>query len=185
MLSIVAMAVRGLLLLSAAVVLGLSVSNAKYQVFGNPPPETSFGSFTGAFGVLVSLVGLAALFVDKIPTFFVMAADALASIFFLAGGIALTLAMKDVSSCTGGDKLGDYQRVTNKLLNGGCTDGGNDVTYCGISSSPHPFDELHGRCQRVQADYVFEFIAFIFGVVIIALGWVLHRKGGSGTRSYV
>ncbi|KAK8058773.1 hypothetical protein PG994_009221 [Apiospora phragmitis] len=185
MLSIIAMAVRGLLLLSAAVVLGLSVTNAKHQVFGNPPPETSFGGFTGAFGVLVSLVGLAALFIDKIPTFFVMAADALASIFFLAGGIALTLAMKNVSSCTSGDKLGDLQRVNNKILNGGCTDGGNDVTYCGISSSPSWKDDLHGRCQSVQADYVFEFIGFIFGIAIIALGWVLHKRGGTGTRSYV
>jgi hypothetical protein len=68
-------------------VLGLSVTNAKHQEVGNPPAETSFGSFTGAFGVLVSLVGLAALFIEKIPAFFIMAADALASIFFVAGGI--------------------------------------------------------------------------------------------------
>ncbi|KAK7953409.1 hypothetical protein PG996_014301 [Apiospora saccharicola] len=183
MLSIIAMAVRGLLLLSAAVVLGLSVTNAKHQVVGNPPPETSFGSFTGAFGVLVSLIGLAALFIDKIPAFFVMAADALASIFFLAGGIALTLALKGVDNCTGNGAIGDTQRFLNKLLNGGCANVG-DQSYCGVNSDKWK-DQLSSRCQRVQADYVFEYIGFICGVAMIALGWVLHKKGGAGTRSYV
>ncbi|KAK8101281.1 hypothetical protein PG999_011655 [Apiospora kogelbergensis] len=183
MLSIVAMAVRGILLLAAAVVLGLSVTNAKHQVIGNPPAETSFGSFAGAFGVLVSLVGLAALFIDKIPAFLVMAADALAGIFFLAGGIAMTLALKSVGSCTNNEDKYQYFRFLNKLLNGGCVDIGNGKQSCGGGGLTN--DALVGRCQRAQADYVFEYIGFIFSVAIIALGWVLHKKGGNGTRSYV
>ncbi|KAK8031782.1 hypothetical protein PG990_001516 [Apiospora arundinis] len=183
MLSIIAMAVRGVLLLSAAVVLGLSVTNAKHQVIGNPPAETSFGSFAGAFGVLVSLVGLAALFIDKIPGFFVMAADALASIFFLAGGIALTLALKSVGSCTDNADIYQFYRFRNKLLNGGCQDIGNGKSVCGGGEITN--NDLVARCQRAQADYVFEYIGFIFGIAIIALGWVLHKRGGNGTRSYI
>ena len=54
------------------------------------PSETAFSSFAGGFGILISLVGLASLWVDKIPKIFVMAADGLASAFFLAGGIVST-----------------------------------------------------------------------------------------------
>lgn len=74
----------------AAVVLGLSISVAKHQAHGSVPSETAFSSFAGGFGILISLVGLASLWIDKIPKIFVMAADGLASVFFLAGGIVST-----------------------------------------------------------------------------------------------
>ncbi|KAI2470367.1 marvel domain-containing protein [Annulohypoxylon bovei var. microspora] len=181
MLRIGALAVRGFLLLFSAVVLGLSVTLAKQQEVGAPPSETSFGSFIGAFGILISLIGFAALFIDKIPAFAMMAADGIATALFLAGGIALTVALKPVSSCTSDDDATRYQRLTNKLLTGGCQDVAGDTVCPGISTE----DVLKGRCQRVQADYVFEYLAFIFGVAIIGLSFVLHRSGGSRTAAYV
>lgn len=60
---------------------------AKQQVEGAPPAETSFGSFCGAFGILVSLIGIAALFIDKIPSIVPMGADGLATALYLAGAI--------------------------------------------------------------------------------------------------
>ncbi|KAI1848489.1 hypothetical protein JX265_008729 [Neoarthrinium moseri] len=181
MLSIVAIAVRGFLLLFGAVVLGLSVTLAKHQVIGSAPTESSFGSFAGAFGIIVSAVGLVALWVDKISPFIPLALDALASVFYLAGGIALTVALKGVSSCTNMNNEAARQRYDNKLLNGGCinTDQG---PACAVEDD---YALTGSRCQRVQADYVFEYLGFIFGVAIIGLGYVLHRKGGSTRASYV
>lgn len=70
-----------------AVVLGLSVTLAKHQVLGSPPPETSFVSFAGAFGLIASALGILGILIDKIPRVGVLVADALASIFYLAGAI--------------------------------------------------------------------------------------------------
>ncbi|KAI1099922.1 membrane-associating domain-containing protein [Jackrogersella minutella] len=171
MLKIASLAVRSFLLLFGAVVLGLSVTLAKQQEVGSPPSETSFGSFCGAFGILISLIGLASVFIDKLPAFVVLAADGIASALYLAGAIALTIALKSASSCTSNDNQSQNDRYYNKLLNGGCQtldDGGG--TYC-----PGAMDDglLKGRCQRVQADYVFEYLGSIFGVAIIAIGFVI------------
>ncbi|KAI1659454.1 marvel domain-containing protein [Daldinia decipiens] len=182
MLKLAVLGVRGFLLISGAVVLGLSVTLAKHQVEGSPPAETSFGSFCGAFGILVSLIGIAALFIDKIPSIVSMGADGLATALYLAGAIALTVALKPVPSCTSDDSESIYQMVINKLLNGGCgTIAG--TTYCpGI---PDDRSEMNGRCQRVQADYVFEYLGFIFGVAIVALTFFYNRSKGSRSVAYV
>lgn len=77
-------------LLCSIVVLGLSVTAAKQQVFSSVPTETSFSSFAGGFGIIVSAIGLASIWLHKIPPTVVMGIDALASVFFLAGGIVST-----------------------------------------------------------------------------------------------
>ncbi|KAI1762230.1 marvel domain-containing protein [Hypoxylon sp. FL1150] len=181
MLKIATFAVRGFLLLFGAVVLGISITVAKHQTIGSPPSETSFGSFCGAFGILISLVGLAALFIDKIPPVATMAADGLATTFYLSGGIALTLALKAVPSCTNKDDYNVGQRYLNKILNGGCQDV-QGKPYC-----PNGFDDdqLSSLCQRVQADYVFEYLAFIFGVAIIGMTFFLNRRGGGRSAAFV
>ncbi|KAI0013560.1 marvel domain-containing protein [Xylariaceae sp. FL0662B] len=181
MLKIAALAVRAFLLLFGAIVLGLSVTLAKQQIIGSPPSETSFSSFCGAFGIIVSLIGLAALWVDKIPDAVVLGGDGLASALYLAGGIALTVALRPVSSCTADDDRSQWNRYINKLLNGGCED------VAGTPICPGGTDEgqLSSRCQRVQADYVFEYLAFIFGVSIVALTFFLRRRGGVSSAAYV
>ncbi|KAI0882041.1 marvel domain-containing protein [Annulohypoxylon maeteangense] len=181
MLKIAAMAVRAFLLLFGAVVLGLSVTLAKQQTVGSPPSETSFGSFVGAFGILISLVGFGALFIDKISAIAMMAADGVATALYLAGAIALTVALKPVPSCTSNDDLARFQRFQNKLLNGGCQDVAGNQICPGVPEE----SVLNGRCQRVQADYVFEYLAFVFGVAVIGLNFVVNRSGGGRTAAYV
>lgn len=85
--NLVLIILTGSQLLFGAVVLGVSVTVAKHQAIGMPPSETSFGSFCGAFGILISLIGFGALFFDKIPALVLMAADGLATAFYLAGAI--------------------------------------------------------------------------------------------------
>ncbi|KAF2998754.1 hypothetical protein E8E14_004303 [Neopestalotiopsis sp. 37M] len=190
MLSIATIGVRVFALLFGAVVLGLSVTLAKQQREGSPPTETSFGSFTGAFGIIASAIGLLALWVDKISPLVTMIIDALASIFYLAGGIALVLALKSVTSCTSKDISGELTRFANKILNGGCIKNDDGEPYCYVgdrsdSDNVH-YPDLVGRCQRAQADYVFEFLGFVVGLALVALGFLAWRRGGTrGSRTYV
>ncbi|KAH8164171.1 hypothetical protein CIB48_g4100 [Xylaria polymorpha] len=188
MLNVVAIGLRGFLVVFGAVVLALSVTLAKQQVIGSPPPETSFFSFAGAFGLIASAIAILAIFIDKIPRVGVVAADALASVFYLAGAIALTLALKPVSSCTSGSDVARLLRFNNKLLNGGCKHV-KDTLYCpnaGSSNDEKHFDSYTpGRCQEVQADYVFGYIAFVFGVASAVITLLNHRRGGTTTATYV
>ncbi len=51
------------------------------------PAETSFFSFTGAFGLIASAIAILAILIEKIPRVGVIAVDALSSVFYLAGAI--------------------------------------------------------------------------------------------------
>jgi hypothetical protein len=69
------------------VVLGLSVTLAKQQGTGQPPSETSFGSFVGVFSIIVSIIGLVSLWVDKLSGLGIMVIDLITAVFNLAGAI--------------------------------------------------------------------------------------------------
>ncbi|KAI1757486.1 marvel domain-containing protein [Xylaria castorea] len=188
MLRIAAFALRGFLVVLSAIVLALSVVLAKQQVKGSPPPETSFFSFAGAFGLIVSAIAVLAIFVNKIPRVVVIAVDVLASVFYIAGAIALTLALKSVSSCTSSSDVARSDRFNNKLLNGGCdhVKGGLYCPNAGSSNDAKHFDSYtSGRCQQVQADYVFGYIAFVFGVASAVVALLAYKRGGTTTATYV
>ncbi|KAI0390162.1 marvel domain-containing protein [Xylariaceae sp. FL0594] len=185
MVNVAAAALRGFLLIFGAIILGLSVSLAKQQVIGSPPPETSFFSFAGAFGIVVAALGILAIFVDKIPTIGIMVADALASVFYIAGAIALTVALKPVSSCTSSSKVARNQRYLNKLLNGGCRDTKGGLFCPNAGPDTKHFDSYtSGRCQQVQADYVFGYIAFAFSAASIIITFLTRGRRGT-TATYV
>ncbi|KAI0816694.1 marvel domain-containing protein [Xylaria sp. FL0064] len=187
MLKIVSIALRAFLVIFGAIVLGLSVTLAKQQVIGSPPAETSFFSFAGAFGLIASAIAILAILIEKIPRVGAIAVDALSSLFYLAGAIALTIALKPVSSCTSSSALARDQRFVNKLLNGGCKHMKNDL-YCpnaGSGAGDKSDSYTSGRCQEVQADYVFGYIAFVFGVASIIVMLLTQRRGGTTTATYV
>jgi len=85
-------------LLLGAVVLGLSVTLAKHQLYGSVPSETGFSSFAGAFGIIASALGLAAIYLESFPLVVSLVADGLSAAFYVAGGVvrspALSLQMK-------------------------------------------------------------------------------------------
>ncbi|KAI5926506.1 hypothetical protein F4810DRAFT_654692 [Camillea tinctor] len=186
MLKIAALALRGFLLAFGAVVLGLSVSLAKHQAIGSPPSETSFSSFCGAFGIIVTVIGILAFFFDKIPYTIVLGADALASVFYLAAAIALTVALRPVSSCTSSDLIQRAYRYNNKLLNGGCLHRNGLVCPNAGSGGGNSYDSYtSGRCQMTQADYVFEYLGFLFGAAMVIVGFLAYRRNGGGSKVFV
>lgn len=93
---------------------------------------------------------------------------------------SLTVAMEGVSSCTAMDDLSQYDRYINDILNGGCIHT-NKAPLCYHAVSSDGKDLTPGRCQAAQADYVFEYIGFIFGIAMVCLGYVLNRCGHGGS----
>lgn len=73
--------------MAALVVLGLSISLQKDQVYGWPPVTTSFGTFTGVWGTMAAVVGMLSLFMDSIANMIPVTLDVLAALYFMAGGI--------------------------------------------------------------------------------------------------
>ncbi|KAI1306404.1 marvel domain-containing protein [Xylaria venustula] len=183
MLNIAAITLRAFLVIFSAIVLGLSVTLAKQQVLGSPPAETSFFSFAGAFGLVASAIAILGLIIDKIPRVGVIAFDVLSSIFYLAGAIALTIALKPVPSCTSSSDLARGLRYENKLLNGGCKKQKNDLICPNAGTVKTPDAYTSGRCQEVQADYVFGYLAFVFGAASVVVMLLTHRRGGTGTTT--
>lgn len=93
--------VRILQIIFAVIVLGLSVHAAQWQDTGSIPATTSFNAFAGAFGVLVAVVGIAAIWVSAIPKLIMSGIDGLASVLLLAGGIvSLTHHLHVIFNCS-------------------------------------------------------------------------------------
>lgn len=82
---------RAFQLLFAVVVLGLSISLIKGQKVGAAPTRQGYSAFAGAFGLVVSLFGITAIFVDSLASLFgglaTQALDGLAFLALLAGGV--------------------------------------------------------------------------------------------------
>jgi Membrane-associating domain len=77
-------------LLFALVVLGVSISLAKGQVFGAVPARTGFNAAVGALATLASVVGILAVMFDKLPEKISLGLDLLTALALLAGGIVST-----------------------------------------------------------------------------------------------
>lgn len=73
--------------LVALTVLALAAAMINQQVYGSPPVTVRYSTFTGGFGMLVCLVGAAAVFVAFIPALVPLVLDGVAGLLFLAGGI--------------------------------------------------------------------------------------------------
>ncbi|KAF2093659.1 hypothetical protein NA57DRAFT_81159 [Rhizodiscina lignyota] len=160
---IVAPILRFVQIVFAAVVLGLSVSLAKGQAPGfSVPATTAYSSFTGGFGMVVALIGLISIFVEFLQGIVMLVLDALASLIFLAGGIAVAIGLRGVS-CGNVDEM-----FKNSLLNGGCTKAHGE-TECYYGQIPvDRTDQLTGRCRKDEADSAFMFLGFIICAGLVA-----------------
>jgi hypothetical protein len=99
---------------------------------------------------------------------------------------ALTIALKPVPSCTSSSTLAQNERYYNKLLNGGgCYKNGGVLICPYAGTQKHPDEYTISRCQKVQADYVFGYLAFAFGAASIIITFLTHRGSGRATATYV
>ena len=83
----ISLIIRPLQLISAAIVLALSIGAAKWQIFETVPAITTYAAFAGGFTLLISLIGIAFIWVSAIPALIMSMVDILASVLLLAGGV--------------------------------------------------------------------------------------------------
>jgi hypothetical protein len=74
-------------LIFAIIVLALSVRAANWQQIGSVPTTTAYCAFAGAFALLVTIVGFAAMWFTAIPNMIMSGLDGLTALLLLAGGI--------------------------------------------------------------------------------------------------
>lgn len=171
---------RVLLAVLGAVVTGLSATLAKHQVYGSVPGQTSFGTFAGGLGIVVSLIGLAAIFVAFIPSILVIAIDAVSTVIYLAAGIVLAayMSMKGID-CNTQSIDGALALLEFPLFNGGTLKDGDLVWYGvmdGHSTGHDVGPDLKSRCVRTQSDYAVMFVAAAFTAGVLALSVLQRRK---------
>jgi predicted RND superfamily exporter protein len=166
-----------------AVVLGLSVTLLKGQVYGETPTTTRYSVFTGAFAMIVAFVGLICLFVSAVPSIVPMALDALIGVLLLAGGIAWAVGLKGISC----DEAHGAKMYLNGLLNEGClpSEKKGQAPACGVIGNDNgegAFGRLNTRCKYAMSDEIMQFILFLICGILLFLGFLIMRKGKGGGR---
>ncbi|KAK4218641.1 marvel domain-containing protein [Rhypophila decipiens] len=190
MLSAVAIGLRGFQFLFSVVVLGLAATLISGQVVGNSPTTTRYSTFTGGFGLIVAAVGVAGLFISAIPELIVLGLDALAGVFFIAGGIAWAIGLKGVTCSLNGDSTNNeyIAALNNELINQGSIDtseGKGYGVYKDTTDINVAIERLAGNCKKGLSDEVMQFILFAIAIGLIVLGYIRMRKGGKTGSTYV
>jgi hypothetical protein len=134
------------------------------------PATTEYSAFTGALGLIVGLIGVAALFIESLTGVITWGLDALAAVCLLAGGIAVAVGLR-------GTDCSDFATIYN-----------NELLDCGwvkIKGEPQgPFctqNQITSRCKMDKADDAFMFMAFVlFGASIVVSIMSGRRAGRSG-----
>ncbi|KAI8634398.1 hypothetical protein F5Y19DRAFT_470584 [Xylariaceae sp. FL1651] len=179
MISIIGIGLRAVLLLAAAVVLGLSVTLAKYQKYGSVPPETGFSIFVGTIGFFASTVGMATMWFDRINGKILIGLDMFVAVLYFAAAISFTVGLRGVSSCTSTHDNAVYSRITNQILSGGCVETDKGLLCLNAFSSDGK-DLTPSRCYMAHTDYIFEYAGFLLGFAMAGLSYILYRRGRGG-----
>jgi len=155
----------------AAVVLGLAAAIVKDQIVGSNP-TVSYAAFTGGFGMIAAFVGFAALFIEPLSGLVMSAVDALASLLFLAGGIAIAVKLRGIN-CSSKSQLNWANMSYNDMLNGGClkVQGEKRCAYADDRG------KLMSRCKEVQADSIFQFFSFLICISCAVLALLAMKRG--------
>ncbi|ORY08696.1 marvel domain-containing protein [Clohesyomyces aquaticus] len=161
--SIVNLGLRGLQVLFAIIIIGLTANLINGQVFsGTLPAIIAFTMFTGAFGMLGAILGIASNWVEVLQSILMAGIDALTAFFYLAGGVVLAYKLRGLN-CGNTDTVSRAKMTSNELLNGGCAkfkQGGDKGSLCGYAWY-NDADKLNSRCKMNEADAAFMFLSVI------------------------
>ncbi|KAK7730749.1 hypothetical protein SLS57_001580 [Botryosphaeria dothidea] len=172
-------AARGVQLICAAVVLGLSISLIKGQVFGTVH-AINYAAFTGGWGMLAALIGIAAIFIEPLQGLIMAAVDGLATLFLLAGGIAIAVKLRNVS-CSSNSDLNQYKLCGNHLTSGGTIKDKAGQPRCGLDDD----DDRLSRCKKSSADAAFMIITAVVTIGTLAMALLAMKRGGGIGRKGV
>ncbi|PQE22296.1 non-classical export protein [Rutstroemia sp. NJR-2017a WRK4] len=169
---IVTLALRGLQVIFAGVVLALSAILIKDFGPGHSWSLTSYGAFCGGASILIALGGVAACFVDSLQGIIMFALDGIAAFFLLAGGIAYAATIK-VGNCNNLVYLSQHENPFSFSA-----DKTFDVSQSKLAKAV--LDDITTRCRETQASTAFLwFLAACFvGTFVMSL---MGRKRGSNS----
>ncbi|KAK4180883.1 marvel domain-containing protein [Triangularia setosa] len=173
---------RALQLLLSITILALSLTFLKAQVYGDPPTTTKFTVFVASFTIFISVANLLGAIwwtwlEGLVPTIVLLGLDGVATLLFIAAGIAWTVGLKDTQSCSN-----DRKMYVTALINGGTIDVG-EGSLAGFvqqdDSEDSALERLQGLCNKAVAN---QSLMFVVGVALcgglVALGFWRHKRGG-------
>ncbi|CRK06275.1 hypothetical protein BN1723_001707 [Verticillium longisporum] len=154
----------------ALVALALSVDLLRGQLYGTPPGSIQFAVFVGSVGLVVALLGLAGMFVDKIPSNVVMVFDVMSGLLLIGGGIAYAVALGGIE-CEWHENLDEVE--------------GDDWWESPIVNAGS--ENYHGtrkldlrRCQKAYANQSIQFACAVTALGTAFLCYLAWRRTGAG-----
>jgi len=159
---------RSIQMIFGIIVLALSVQLARGQVIGGAPSTTIYDAFAGGINIVAVIVCVVALSSAALSGTVSYAADGIAALAALAGGIATAVELKGVSCGNA------YEMFYNNLINGGLYKADGELNS-GITES-----QMTTRCNMNKADAAFLFLAFIISTASLVLSFTTQKRGGSG-----
>ncbi|PVH78667.1 hypothetical protein DL98DRAFT_573080 [Cadophora sp. DSE1049] len=170
---IITLAARAFQLIVSAVVLALAVVLINGYGPGSGPSLIGYGAFCGGAGIVIAAVGIAACFFDRLQGVIMLALDAFAAFFLLAGGLAFAIKVK-VGDCTSDDYLRDHFNLFRPSLS-------KDYDTTNPNKIASRFeDDTKNRCRLLQADTALIWITFGCFLVTVALSFVNGRSSKRG-----
>jgi len=165
---------RSVQMIFGIIVLALSVQLARGQVIGNAPSTTIYDAFAGGINMIAVIVCMTALSLSALSGTVSYAADGIAALAALAGGIATAVKLKGVS-------CGNiYEMFFNNLINGGL------YKADGEQNSAITESQMTTRCNMNKADSAFLFLAFVMSTGLLVLSFTNQKRVGSaGGATYV
>ncbi|KAJ5949941.1 hypothetical protein N7454_001525 [Penicillium verhagenii] len=162
---------RGFQLIFSVVVLGISIAIARQQYVGNVPSQTGYAAFTGALGVLASLIGIAALWVESLSGIIIWVLDGVTSLALLAAGVVYAVTLKGTNCST--PNVATWE---NPLMSGGCVGKGSNKACYDVPYDAKNFSLLTSRCRRAEADCAFMFFACIATVGVLMASFLCRNR---------
>ncbi|KAF2270814.1 hypothetical protein CC78DRAFT_527811 [Lojkania enalia] len=168
-LAVVALSLRGFQVLFAIVVLGVTATLLKGQVYGAPPATLSFTAFAGAVSLIGAFVGIAGNWMEMLRGIIIFAVDGVLTLINLAAGLLIAIKLKG-PNCSDKSVENRYKLIEIDLLNEG-TYKENGDTYYGVYDNDN-IDDLNQRCTQNQADSAFLFLTAIVLIASILITWL-------------
>ncbi|EGY14719.1 hypothetical protein VDGD_05883 [Verticillium dahliae] len=154
----------------ALVALALSIDLLRGQLDGAPPGSIQFAVFVGSVGLVVALLGLAGMFVDKIPSNVVMVFDVMSGLLLIGGGIAYAVALGGIE-CErheSSDEVVGKDWWESPIVNAG-------------SQNYHGTRKLDlRRCQKAYANQAIQFACAVTALGTAFLCYLAWRRTGAG-----
>lgn len=147
---------------------------------GDASRTVRYGIFLGLYGMLISAIGIVALFIDRIPTKVPLLGDSFAALCFLAGGIAWVVnrafrpwtcsKLKELPNSELGNFVGE--RWKKRIPN--LEDENKAVRWI--------WDVATSACRQADASHGLVWALFAFTICLVICGYLRRRDQAKSSK---